>query len=41
MTLKDDGKIETKGEFDYESMPPLEDASDAEYSVDEELLVAR
>ena len=41
MVLKDDGKIETKGELDDESMPPMEDASDVEYPVDGELLVIK
>ncbi|KAK0598736.1 hypothetical protein LWI29_037429 [Acer saccharum] len=41
MILKDDGDIESKGESDEESMPPLEDASDIEYPVGGELLVAR
>ena len=41
MILKDDGEIETEGESDNESMPPLEDASDIEYPVDGELLVTR
>ncbi|GKV53063.1 hypothetical protein SLEP1_g59611 [Rubroshorea leprosula] len=39
---KEDGEIETEGEFDDESMPPLEDANDGvEYAVDGELLVTR
>lgn len=38
---KSDGKIETKGELDDESMPLMEDVSDVEYPVDGELLVAR
>jgi hypothetical protein len=33
MVLKDDGGIESEGESDDESMPPLEDASDVEYPV--------
>ncbi|KAL5794511.1 hypothetical protein ACOSP7_003105 [Xanthoceras sorbifolium] len=41
MVLKDDGGIESKGESDGESMPPLEDAGDFEYQVGGELLVAR
>ncbi|KAK1558549.1 hypothetical protein Q3G72_003630 [Acer saccharum] len=41
MVLKDDGGIESEGEFDDESMPPLEDASDLEYAVGGELLVSR
>lgn len=41
MILKDDGKIEAKGELDDVSMPPMEDTSDVEYPVDGELLVAR
>ena len=41
MVLKDDGGIESEGESDDESMPPLEDASDVEYPVNGELLVAR
>ncbi|KAL5756660.1 hypothetical protein ACOSQ2_021406 [Xanthoceras sorbifolium] len=41
MVLKDDGGIESEGESDGESMPPLEDASDFEYPVGGELLVAR
>ena len=41
MVLKDDGGIESEGESDDESMPPLEDASDIEYPVDGELFVAR
>ncbi|GKV47171.1 hypothetical protein SLEP1_g54089 [Rubroshorea leprosula] len=40
MILREDGEIETEGEFDDESMPPLEDANDGvEYAVDGELLV--
>ncbi|GKV18389.1 hypothetical protein SLEP1_g28784 [Rubroshorea leprosula] len=40
MILREDGEIETKGESDDESMPPLEDANDGvEYAVDGELLV--
>ncbi|GKV11021.1 hypothetical protein SLEP1_g22310 [Rubroshorea leprosula] len=36
------GEIETEGESDDESMPPLEDANDGvEYAVDGELLVTR
>ena len=42
MALRDDGKIESEGEdYDNESMPPLEDASDVEFVVDGEALVAR
>ncbi|KAK0587545.1 hypothetical protein LWI29_024676 [Acer saccharum] len=41
MVLKDDGGIESEDESDDESMPPLEDASDFEYPVGGELLVAR
>ncbi|KAL5801029.1 hypothetical protein ACOSQ3_032661 [Xanthoceras sorbifolium] len=41
MVLKDDGGIESEGESDGESMPPLEDADDFEYPVGGELLVAR
>ena len=41
MILKDDGEIETEEESDNESMTLLEDASDIEYPVDEELLVIR
>ncbi|GKU99868.1 hypothetical protein SLEP1_g12650 [Rubroshorea leprosula] len=42
MILREDGEIETEGEFDDESMPPLEDANDGvEYVVDGELLVTR
>ncbi|KAL5861202.1 hypothetical protein ACOSQ4_002498 [Xanthoceras sorbifolium] len=41
MVLKDDGGIESEGESDGESMPPLEDAGDFEYPVGGELLVAR
>ena len=41
MVLKDDGDIESEGESDDESMPPLEDASDVEYPENGELLVAR
>ena len=36
-----DGGIESEGETNNESMPPLEDASDFEYPVGGELLVAR
>ncbi|GKV07004.1 hypothetical protein SLEP1_g18816 [Rubroshorea leprosula] len=37
-----DGEIETEGESDDDSMPPLEDADDGmEYAVDGELLVTR
>ena len=41
MILKDDGEIETGGESDNESMPPLEDASDIEYSDDGDFLITR
>ncbi|KAK1581185.1 hypothetical protein Q3G72_003854 [Acer saccharum] len=41
MVLKDDGDIDSEDESDDESMPPLEDASDFEYSVGGELLVSR
>ncbi|GKV06998.1 hypothetical protein SLEP1_g18810 [Rubroshorea leprosula] len=42
MILREDGEIETEGEFDDGSMPPLEDANDGvEYAVDGELLVTR
>ena len=41
MVLKDDGGIESEGETNDEPMPPLEDASDFEYPVGGELLVAR
>ncbi|KAL5758490.1 hypothetical protein ACOSP7_021101 [Xanthoceras sorbifolium] len=41
MVLKDDGGIESEGESDGESMPPLEDVGDFEYPVGGELLVAR
>ncbi|GKV00634.1 hypothetical protein SLEP1_g13299 [Rubroshorea leprosula] len=42
MILKEDGEIETIGESDDESMPPLEDANDGmEYAIDGELLVTR
>ncbi|GKV07016.1 hypothetical protein SLEP1_g18829 [Rubroshorea leprosula] len=42
MILREDGEIETEGESDDESMPPLEDANDGvEYSTDGELLVTR
>ncbi|GLU12626.1 hypothetical protein SLE2022_292900 [Rubroshorea leprosula] len=42
MILKEDREIETEGESDDESMPPLEDANDGvEYAVDGELLVTR
>ena len=42
MILLDDGEIEIKGEDDdSDSMPPLEDASDIEFVVDGEALVAR
>ncbi|XP_062113069.1 uncharacterized protein LOC133824216 [Humulus lupulus] len=41
MILKENGDAETDGESDNESMPPLEDASDVEYPVEGELLVAR
>ncbi|KAK1562581.1 hypothetical protein Q3G72_014403 [Acer saccharum] len=41
MVLKNDGDIESEGESDDKSMPPLEDASDFEYPVGRELLVAR
>ncbi|GKV34704.1 hypothetical protein SLEP1_g43054 [Rubroshorea leprosula] len=42
MILKEDGAIETEGESDDDSMPPLEDADDGmEYVVDRELLVTR
>ncbi|KAL5798299.1 hypothetical protein ACOSQ2_003119 [Xanthoceras sorbifolium] len=41
MVLKDDGGIESEGESDDKSMPPLEDAGDFEYPVGGELLVAR
>ncbi|GKV11625.1 hypothetical protein SLEP1_g22866 [Rubroshorea leprosula] len=42
MILREDGEIETEGESDDESMPPLEDANDGvEYAVDGELLVTR
>ncbi|GKV11026.1 hypothetical protein SLEP1_g22315 [Rubroshorea leprosula] len=40
MILREDGEIETEGESDDESMPPLEDANDGvEYAVDGELLI--
>ena len=39
--LKENGDVETDGESDNDSMPPLEDASDIEYPFDGELLVAR
>ncbi|GKU90913.1 hypothetical protein SLEP1_g4857 [Rubroshorea leprosula] len=42
MILKKDREIETEGESDDDSMPPLEDADDGmEYAVDGELLVTR
>ena len=41
MVLKDEGGIESEDESDDESMPPLENASDLEYPVGGELLVAR
>ncbi|KAL5752224.1 hypothetical protein ACOSP7_022412 [Xanthoceras sorbifolium] len=41
MVVKDDGGIESEGESDGESMPPLEDAGDFEYPVGGELFVAR
>ncbi|GKV00637.1 hypothetical protein SLEP1_g13301 [Rubroshorea leprosula] len=42
MILKEDGEIETEGESDDDSMPPLEDANDGmEYAVDGELLVTK
>ncbi|GKV07003.1 hypothetical protein SLEP1_g18815 [Rubroshorea leprosula] len=42
MILREDGEIETEGESDDDSMPPLEDADDGmEYAVDGELLVTR
>ncbi|GKV13414.1 hypothetical protein SLEP1_g24421 [Rubroshorea leprosula] len=42
MILREDGEIETEGESDDESMPPLEDANDGvEYAVDGELLITR
>ncbi|GKV11001.1 hypothetical protein SLEP1_g22290 [Rubroshorea leprosula] len=42
MILKEDGEIETEGESDDDSMPPLEDADDGmEYAVDGELLVTK
>ncbi|GKV00617.1 hypothetical protein SLEP1_g13283 [Rubroshorea leprosula] len=41
MILREDGEIETKGESNDESMPPLQDANDGvEYAIDGELLVA-
>ncbi|GKU93032.1 hypothetical protein SLEP1_g6670 [Rubroshorea leprosula] len=40
MILREDGEIETEGESEDESMPPLENANDGvEYAVDGELLV--
>ncbi|GKV46464.1 hypothetical protein SLEP1_g53445 [Rubroshorea leprosula] len=42
MILRADGEIETEGESDDESMPPLENANDGvEYAVDGELLITR
>ncbi|GKV12424.1 hypothetical protein SLEP1_g23565 [Rubroshorea leprosula] len=42
MILREDGEIETKGESNDESMPPLEDANDGvEYAVDGELLFTK
>ncbi|GKV07030.1 hypothetical protein SLEP1_g18841 [Rubroshorea leprosula] len=42
MILREDGEMETEGESDDESMPPLEGANDGvEYAVDGELLVTR
>ena len=42
MILRDDGEIETEGEDDdSDSMPPLEDASDIEFVVEGEALIAR
>ncbi|GKV50463.1 hypothetical protein SLEP1_g57164 [Rubroshorea leprosula] len=42
MILREDGEIETEGESDDDSMPPLEDANDCvEYAVDGELLVTK
>lgn len=41
IALKDDRDIETEGEFDDESIPPLEDASDVEYPIDRDLLVVK
>ncbi|GKV08571.1 hypothetical protein SLEP1_g20184 [Rubroshorea leprosula] len=42
MILREDGEIETEGESNDESMPPLEDANDGvEYAVDGGLLVTR
>ncbi|GKV07032.1 hypothetical protein SLEP1_g18843 [Rubroshorea leprosula] len=42
MILREDGEIETEGESDDESMPPLEDANDGvEYAVNGELLVTK
>ena len=41
MVLRDDGDIESEDESNDESMPPLEDASDFEYPMGGELLVAR
>ena len=39
--LKDDRDIETEGEYDDESMPALEDASDVKYLINRELLVRK
>ncbi|GKV30793.1 hypothetical protein SLEP1_g39569 [Rubroshorea leprosula] len=42
MILREDGEIETEGESNDESMPPLEDVNDGvEYAVDGELPVTR
>lgn len=41
MILKNDRDIETEGESNDKSMPSLEDASQVEYLVDKEHLVAR
>ncbi|GKV11343.1 hypothetical protein SLEP1_g22607 [Rubroshorea leprosula] len=42
MILREDGEIETEGESDDESMPPLEDVNDGvEYAVDGELLITK
>jgi len=41
MVLKDESGIESEGDSDDESMPPLKDTSDLEYPVGGELLVTR
>ena len=41
MVLRDDSEIETKDKDDTNSIPPLEDADEEEYSAQGDLLVAR